>query len=332
MQRICQLFILFILVLSAAHAQGRVWNGIKAGDGYYSPDKQIFIIEFGEKAAAGTKMGDAILQAQREFQHVQAFNVADAAKLRSMLDASDAGAIGIVILIRPPASQEIAELPGRYPDMAFTIIDGEANHALNVQNVEFKEQKGAFLLGAIAAIHTTDRITVMALETTPRATRLEQGFIAGVRHVRPDAEITSMMNVRPSATQHTRLSSTISSSFQEGTAIIFSMDDEIVEQALRAAKPERKIVISANAPTGSMDLSRMMTFMVKRYDLALLDILHIYSHKQWHPGSIQLGVSGGYLDYSLNGDNVEIFPKDSIDQIEAIKDHIGQGLYGVESD
>jgi len=329
MQRSCQLFILALCLFAIpSFAQDKLWRNVQADDRHYSPKRAVLIVEFGEKAHVGSKLHDAIQQAQREASIVQPILVADLSKLQTALDAREAGSVGMVILIRPPASEDIAKLPGLYPDMAFTIIDGEPSYALNVQNVEFQEEEGAFLLGAIAAIHTSERIAVMALEETPRAKRMQESFAAGVNHVRPEGNLLRLMNIRPTATQHTRLASTITSTYQNGTAIIFGVDDEIVEQALRAAKPERKIVISASAPTSSMDTSRLMTYMVKRYDLALLDVLHIYIHKQWHAGSIPLGVSGGYVDYSLNADNVDIFPKDSIDQIEAIKDYIGQGMVG----
>lgn len=295
---------------------------------HYSPKKAVLVVELGEKSPAGTKLGDAIQQARRELNTVELMSVADMASLSTKLDERPQGSVGLVVLIHPQDEDAIQKLPGLYPDMLFTFIDAVTpSYALNAQNVQFREEEGAFLLGAIAAIHTPARIAVMAMEETARAKLMRTHFEEGVEHIRPDADLVAAMNVRPSATNHTRLSTTITSAYQEGAAIIFSSDDDIVEQALRVARQERQLVLSGNAPTHSMDTSRLMTYMVKRYDLALLDVVHIYQHKQWHPGIIPLGVSGGYVDYALNSDNVEIFPKDSIDQIEAIKDYIGQGIY-----
>lgn len=288
--------------------------------------KVMLIVEFGAKSPAGSKLDDAIQQAQRDFSPVEDMALPDGEALSRVLEGrSD---IGMVVLMHPQDMEMMDKLPSLYPDIAFTIIDTQKpSYAANVQTVQFKEDEGLFLLGAISAIRSTDRITIMALEDDERRTHMADIFKAGVTHIRPNAQLISLMNIKPTAEQHTRLSSTITTAYQEGTAIIFSMDDEIIEQALRAAKPERKIVVSANPPTPADDTSRLMTYMVKRYDLALLDVLRIYTHRQWHAGTIQLGVSGGYVDYSLNADNLELFPKEAIDKIEAIKDHISQGMY-----
>ena len=294
-----------------------------------APQKPALVVEFGTPSPGGSKLGDAIQQAKKEFAPLEAITLPDAGALGAYLETKPEGAIGMVVLIHPQDMDNLARLPGLYPDIFFTIIDSHTpTFAANVQSVRFKEDDGVFLLGAIAAIRSSDRITIMAMEETERATRSADNFILGIKHIRPDSPIVSMMNIRPSAEQRTRLASTITSAFQQGSAIVFSMDDDIIEQALRAAKPERKMVISGSPPPPGADASRMLTHLVKRYDLALLDVLRIYSHNQWHSGTIELGVSGGYVDYSLNSDNVDVFPKEAIDQIEALKDYIGQGMVG----
>jgi len=294
---------------------------------HYSAKKDVLLVEFGERAAPGSKLNDAIQQAEREFSKVDSLLVPDMPALTRLLEEREEGSVGMVVLINPTDAEALMKLPGLYPDMVFSIIDAPLpSYALNAQNVQFREDEGAFLLGAIAAIRTDQRITFMALEENERSKEMQKSFTSGVHHVRKSSVVRSMLNVRPSATQTTRLATTVSSAFQDGSAIIFSMDNDIIEQALRAAKAERRIVISGDAPSSGMDTSRLMTYMVKRYDLALMDVLRIYTHRQWHSGIILLGVSGGYVDYSLNAENVEIFPKDSIDQIEGIKDYIGQGI------
>jgi basic membrane lipoprotein Med (substrate-binding protein (PBP1-ABC) superfamily) len=310
-----------------AGAQESALRSIQEGIVTHGAQKTMLVVEFGAGAPTGSKLSDAIQQAKRQFRQVESLLFPDERALGKFLEGKTDTNIGMVVLIRPQDAQAVSTLPGLYPDIAFTTIDMvQPVFAANVQSVQFKEEDGAFLLGAIAAIASTDRITIMALGDDDRSKRMADAFEGGARHIRPNATISTLMNIRPSASQRTRLSSSVITAFREGTGILFSMDDEIVEQALRAAKPERKLVVAGNAPGPNADITRLMTYMVKRYDLALLDVLHIYDHKQWHSGVISLGVSGGYVDYSLNADNVDNFPKDSIDRIEAIKDHIGQGM------
>ncbi len=289
--------------------------------------KTVLVVEFGAPSPSGSKLGGAIQQARKEFAPLEPLSLPDERMLEQLLESKSDGSIGMVILIHPRNLDLIGRLPGLYPDISFTIIDTQQpNFSANVQSVRFKEEDGIFLLGAISAIRSEDRIAVMAMDENARSKQMADGFVAGVKHIHPAAPITVLMNIRPSTAQRTRLSTVVTSSFQEGTGIIFSMDDEIIEQGLRAAKPERKMVVSANPPPPGSDTTRLLTYLVKRYDLALLDVLRIYQHNQWHAGTIELGLSGGYVDYSLNADNVDVFPKDAIDQIEAIKDYLGQGM------
>lgn len=294
----------------------------------HSTGKTMLIIEFGEKSPPGSKLGDAILQAKREFSPIESVMLPDERGLEKFLEARDDGSLGLIVLIRPQQKDALQKIAALYPDIYFTVIDiYDAAYGANVQNVQFREKEGVFLLGAIAAIRTDDRISVLALEDSERSKTMAETFDAGVRAIRPKANVSTQLNIRPTSTQRVRLSSTVSNAFQQGSSIIFSMDEDIIEQALRAARAERKMVIAGDTPPLGIDLSRLLTSLVKRYDLALLDVLRIYTHNQWHAGSIELGVAGGYVDYSLNADNVDVFPKEAIDRIEALKDHIGQGMY-----
>ncbi|MDX2072853.1 MAG: BMP family ABC transporter substrate-binding protein [Alphaproteobacteria bacterium] len=296
-------------------------------EGAKTPQKTVLVIEFAEKSPPGSKLGDAIQQGKKEFAPLESFALYDEHALEILLENKADTSIGMVVVIHPHDMETLEKLPSLYPDIYFTVIDAPRTlYAANVQNVQFKEGEGVFLLGTIAAISSAGRVSVMAMEDTERNRSMSERFVAGVKHIHPDAQVSTQLDLRPSATQHTRLATTIAKAFQEGTAVLFSFDNEIIEQALRDAKPERKLVISGNPPPRAADSSRLLTYLVKRYDLALLDVLRIYSHRQWHAGEIELGVAGGYVDYSLNADNVEIFPKDAIDQIETLKDYTGQGI------
>lgn len=289
--------------------------------------KGVLVVEFGEASPAGSKLGDAIAQAKREYEQLESLTLPDEQALAPMLEKRADGNLGLVILVHPADRDTLSKLPGLYPDILFTVIDmPEPLYAANVQFVQFKEEEGAFLLGAIAAIRTDNRIAVLAQDDDKRSRDMAEHFRAGAHHIRPAANVDVLSDLKPSASQHTRLAAHIEQIFQNNTDIVFSMDNDIVEPALRIARTERKMVIGGDVPPAGADTSRLMTYMVKRYDLALVDVMHIYTHKQWHAGTIGLGVAGGYVDYSLNADNVELFPKDSIDRIEAIKDYIGQGM------
>jgi basic membrane protein A and related proteins len=312
-------FLAFLLLLTSlpAHAEDGA-----AG----AQEKPMLVVTFANSHKPDPKLDDALQQAEREFSVVRSVSLPDERALPIWLDEHGDN-VGLVVLIHPQDEEITAKLPSLYPDLQFSMIDIDQPHfSPNVQTLRFLEEEGAFLLGAIAAIRSNTPVTIFALDETARNKKMATAFRAGVHHVQTGTTVSEQLNLRPSSTQRMRLAGTVDNAFQSGVGVIFAIDDEVVDYALRAARPERKLVISSEAPPTGTDTSRLLTYMVKRYDLALLDVLRIYAHKQWHASTILLGVSGGYIDYSLNTENVDIFPKDSIDQIEAIKDHIAQGI------
>lgn len=313
---------------SVAMAQGDLSQPMDDSPIEIPEPRTMLVVEYQEQSPEGSKLFDAIAQAKREFEKVESVVIPDIATLETLLEGRTD--IGLVVLVYPGNIEAVMKLPSLYPDIFFTLIDAPLpSYAANLQSVEFKKEQGIFLLGAIAAMRSHEPMVVMALEESERSRSMADYFTAGVHHINPKIKVERRLDVKPTASQRTRLSSTIDDVFQRGTNTLFSMDDEIIVQALRAAKPEQKLVLSSKQPPATADTTRLMTYMVKRYDLALLDVLRIYTHKQWHAGKIELGVSGGYVDYSLTAENLDLFPKESIDRIEAIKDYLSQGMVEV---
>lgn len=323
------ILVIFIITQSGKSLAEDLWSRPLAKENITNTArKSVLVVEFGTKSPVGSRLSDAIAQGEKEVGRLQAIALEDELALEETLETKADSGLGMAILIHPSNMELLRKLLPLYPDIYFTLIDApEPIYAMNTQNIHFKEDEGIFLLGAISAISSNTPITIMAMEDTPHNSSMAHIFAAGVRHIHPDAKLDIMLSMRPSTTQHTRLTTAISNAFHQGSDIVFSMDDEITEQGLRIARLERKMLVSNTPPPPDIDSSRMLTTLVKRYDLALMDVLRIYNHQQWHAGEIELGLAGGYVDYALNSNNIEIFPKNAIDQIEAIKDYTGQGIY-----
>ena len=316
------ILLLFACAIRVAHAEPARMQ--LAGD--KPTEKAILVVEFAEKMRANSKLANAIDDAKREFASVSSLILPRLRDLEAALQNIADGEVGMIILIGPQDTEAINRLAPLYPDIYFTIIDMQnPAHAPNVQSVNFKEEAGAFLLGTIASMRSNTRISVMGLAGDARTHMLADRFGAGVRHSEPATEIDMQLNLKPTSTSPTRPATTVENAMQNGSDVIFALDDDIAELALRTAKTEHKLVVTVGALPPGADTSRLLTYMVKRYDLALMDVLRIYRHKQWRAGEIELGLTGGYVDYSLNAENVELFPKESIDEIESIKDQLAQG-------
>lgn len=120
-----------------------------------------------------------------EFNVLESQTAAD--YVRNLTDAAESSdiTIGIGFLL----TDALTEVAAQYPDSKFAIIDSEIQSD-NVVSYLFREQEGAFLAGAIAALTTqTNQIGFVGGIRIPPVMRYEVGYVAGARSVNPDIEI-----------------------------------------------------------------------------------------------------------------------------------------------
>ncbi|MDJ0665352.1 MAG: BMP family ABC transporter substrate-binding protein, partial [Acidimicrobiia bacterium] len=76
------------------------------------------------------------------------------------------------------------------PEVNFAIVDDASVDLPNVAGLVFAEQEGSFLVGAAAALKTTNnKVGFIGGVNIELIQRFEAGFVAGVKHINPDIEI-----------------------------------------------------------------------------------------------------------------------------------------------
>jgi hypothetical protein len=84
----------------------------------------------------------------------------------------------------------ITEVAAQFPDKFFQLIDSVSD-AGNVQSVLFKEEQIGYLAGIVVGETTqSNKIGIIGGQRIPPVIRYEVGFVAGVRSVNPEAEVT----------------------------------------------------------------------------------------------------------------------------------------------
>ena len=108
--------------------------------------------------------------------------------VRNLTDAAESGDVTIAVGFL--LTDALTEVATQYPDARFAIIDSVVETD-NVVSYLFREQEGAFLAGAIAALTTqTNTIGFVGGIRIPPVMRYEVGYVAGARSVNPDIEIS----------------------------------------------------------------------------------------------------------------------------------------------
>lgn len=114
----------------------------------------------------------------------------------AFLDAVDSGKYDILVTQSNYGLSDLCiKYAPEYPDMKFISFDMSASADItginNLFGIAFKQNEGSFLVGALAGKLTkTNKIGVFLFNDVPVGNDFATGYIAGIRHSNPEAEIS----------------------------------------------------------------------------------------------------------------------------------------------
>lgn len=216
------------------------------------------------------------------------------------------------------------------PDAKLAIIDSVVE-APNVASVLFKEHEGSFLVGVVAASMTkTNKIGFVGGMDIPVIKRFEAGFTAGVKAVKPDAQV---IVVYTGAFDKPDLGkSTASQMYGQGADIVFhaagSTGDGVFNEAKdRKSKGENVWVIGVDKDQSlTFGKEITLTSMMKRVDQAVERVSKDVVDGKWDqikgkPISLGLAEDG----VGLPETSKETVPEDVLKVVEDYKQKIIKG-------
>lgn len=214
------------------------------------------------------------------------------------------------------------------PNAKLAIIDAVVE-APNVESVLFKEHEGSFLVGVVAASMTkTNKIGFVGGMDIPVIKRFEAGFVAGVKAVKPDAEV---IVVYTGAFDKPDLGkSAASQMFGQGADIVFhaagSTGDGVFNEAKdRKSKGENVWVIGVDKDqslTFGKDVT--LTSMMKRVDEAVYRVSKDLAEGKFEGGKVvELGLAENGV--GLPETSKDTVPADVLKVVEDYKQKIISG-------
>lgn len=113
----------------------------------------------------------------------------------AFLDSIDSGDYDIVVTQSNYGLSDLCiKYAPEYPDISFISYDMSASAEItgnNLYGIAFKQNEGSFLVGALAGkLTASNKIGVFIFNDVPVGNDFLTGYIAGVRHTNPDAEVS----------------------------------------------------------------------------------------------------------------------------------------------
>jgi basic membrane protein A len=243
--------------------------------------------------------------------------------------------IGVGFIFGP----DLERLAQQFPDVNFAGVDyspGPASPALpNLAALRFREQEGSFLVGAIAALvsrtHTVGFVGGMKI---PLIRKFEAGYEAGVHHVCPTCRVLSAYaGSEPKAFADAPKGQELGAAqYEQGADVIFTAAGKTGDGVFAAARQREMRAIGVDSDQFDMAPCCIVTSMIKRVDVAVVDIVKDVIAHRFKGGIHELGLAEDGVTFVADERNRNLLPLDVVAKANALRADIVAGKIQVPAE
>jgi basic membrane protein A len=226
-----------------------------------------------------------------------------------------------------------------FPRTLFAGVDyalhSEVPMPPNLVALKFREEEGAFLVGALAALTSrTGRVGFVGGMDMPLIHKFEAGYRAGVREVCPScrvlvgyAGVTSQAFKDPGKGKELALAQ-----YDAGADVIFHASGATGLGVFEAARLRQKLAIGVDADQWSEAPGRVLSSMVKLVNTAVYETIALLESGRFTPGVRVFGLKEKGVDYVYNEQNRPLIPQAVRARVEALRQEIIAGRIRVPTE
>lgn len=238
-------------------------------------------------------------------------------------------------------SRDVDEVAGDYPSVRFACVDyappEDGRVPANVAGLRFREQEGAFLVGAAAALRSaTHQVGFVGGMDIPLIRRFEAGYRAGVRAVCPGCEVVAAYaGSTPSAFKDPERGAELASAqYARGVDVIFHASGSTGHGVFVAARRMRRLAIGVDADQYDEMPDVVLTSMLKRTDVVVFDVARdavrgVFSRGA--QGVVESGLAEGGVDWVHAGPHARGLDAPLVARVESLRAQIVAGTIAVPS-
>ncbi len=232
-------------------------------------------------------------------------------------------------------SDDLTELAREYPDVNFAGVDFALGYDAkgnvippppNVAALKFREEEGAFLVGAMAAlVGGSKKLGFLGGMDIPLIHKFEAGYKAGVKHVCPECTVIAQYaGVTPEAFRNPSKGKELAlSQYQQGVNVIFHASGSTGLGMFEAARAMGRghYGIGVDADQFSEAPGFVLTSMVKGVDNVVYDTIRRVKDGTFQGGIFSYGLKEKGVGYVYDANNKALIP-----------DSVRARLLGLEAD
>jgi basic membrane protein A len=236
--------------------------------------------------------------------------------------------IGVGFIFGP----DLERLAAQFPDVRFAGVDySPSDHAPQLPNLaglRFREHEGSFLVGAIAGLVTRTKVVgFVGGMKIPLIRKFEAGYIAGVQHVCPSCRVVSAYaGTEPKAFADPSLGAELAAAqYSQGADIIYHAAGKTGDGVFEAARQRGQRAIGVDSDQFDVAPCCVITSMVKRVDVAVVDIAKDIIAGKFKGGIHELGLAEHGVGFVSDERNRKLVPPEVVDRVNALAQDIIAG-------
>ncbi|CAH2212523.1 BMP family lipoprotein [Tepidibacter aestuarii] len=193
----------------------------------------------------------------------------------------------------------IQEVAKEFPNKKYIYIDDIIKGVDNIACIDYKENEGSFLAGALAAMKTeTGKIGMVGGKDVPVIRNFQIGYEAGAKYINSDIKVETIFagNFKePQKGKECALTL-----YSKGVDIIFQAAGKTGKGVLEAAKDANKLAIGVDVDQRYISPHNIVASMVKAVDLSIFESLEKIQNNGFEAGKVyEYGIkeNGVYMSY-----------------------------------
>ena len=258
---------------------------------------------------------------------VREFKITNAAQREQAMTQLARRGATIIVAIGFTQASAVERVAKQFPKVQFTLVDAVVDLP-NVQSVNFREQESSFLCGMAAALASkTGKVGFVGGMDIPLIRKFALGYVEGVHHVNPEAEVfQNMTGTTPAAWgDPTKGAELAKSQFGRGADVVFHAAGATGVGVMQAAADAGKLSIGCDSNQDYMHPGSVLTSAVKRVDVAVYQAFVTSRQGTWKSGQVVLGLKEQGVDYAYDEYNRAVLTPEMKQRLDEAKQQIIRG-------
>ena len=270
-----------------------------------------------------------------DFEYIEPGQGADReAALRQLASRPDIQLIfGVGFIFTDDVTNVAREFPAKHFACVDYTLGPDTHLPPNLVALEFKEEEGSYLVGALAALLTkTNKIGFVGGMQSPLIKKFEAGYLAGARYANPKCDvligyagITGEAFKNPSKGKELALGQ-----YAQGADIIYHASGVTGLGVFEAAREVKKLAIGVDSDQYREAPGFILTSMTKMVDTSIFEVIKAELGNNFSGGkSMTFGLQSHGVDYVFDENNRHLIPDSVHSRVEALRAEIIGGNISV---